>query len=129
MNLEYIIILVLCLIFIFIFSFIEPILMKHKVKNDNEYGSARFATTKEIKEKFNEESINNINEAGFPVFFSRNLKKIYFDRETPHYVYLGSTGSGKSVTAVIPTCTFIANAKRKRSIYVKKTKGEIFDTI
>ena len=53
MNLEYIIILVLCLIFIFIFSFIEPILMKHKVKNDNEYGSARFATTKEIKEKFN----------------------------------------------------------------------------
>ena len=53
MNLEYIIILVLCLIFIFIFSFIEPILMKHKVKNDNEYGSARFATKKEIKENFN----------------------------------------------------------------------------
>ena len=128
MNLEYIIILVLCLIFIFIFSFIEPILMKHKVKNDNEYGSARFATTKEIKEKFNEESINNINEAGFPVFFSRNLKKIYFDRETPHYVYLGSTGSGKSVTAVIPTCTFIANAKRKRSVFVTDPKGEIFHT-
>ena len=26
------------------------------------------------------------------VFFSKNLKHIYFDRETPHYVYLGSTG-------------------------------------
>ena len=128
MNLEYIIVLVLCLIFIFIFSFIEPILMKHKVKNDNEYGSARFATKKEIKENFKEENINNIKEAGFPVFFSNNLKKIYFDRETPHYVYLGSTGSGKSVTAVIPTCTFIANAKKKRSVFVTDPKGEIFHT-
>ena len=128
MNIEYIIIIIMCLAFTFVFSFIEPLLMKHKVKNDNEYGSARFATTKEIKEKFNEESINNINEAGFPVFFSRNLKKIYFDRETPHYVYLGSTGSGKSVTAVIPTCTFIANAKRKRSVFVTDPKGEIFHT-
>jgi len=53
MSIEYIIVIIVCLIFIFVFSFIEPILMKHKVKNDNEYGSARFATTKEIKENFN----------------------------------------------------------------------------
>ena len=79
-------------------------------------------------ENFNEENIKNNNEAGFPVFFSKNLKKIYFDRETPHYVYLGSTGSGKSVTAVIPTCTFIANAKIKRSVFVTDPKGEIYHT-
>ena len=82
--------------------------MKHKVKNDNEYGSARFSTDNEIKKNFKKEKVSNIKEAGFPVSFSKDLKTIYFDRETPHYVYLGSTGSGKSVTAVIPTCTFIS---------------------
>lgn len=128
MNLEVIIIIFIFLLFIFILSFIEPIFMKYNVKNDNEYGSARFATIKEIKENFYEENINNINETGFPVFFSKNLKKVYFDRDTPHYVYLGSTGSGKSVTAVIPTCTFIANAKIKRSVFVTDPKGEIYHT-
>ena len=69
MNIYYILIVILCLFFIFIFSFIEPLLMKHKVKNDNEYGSARFATKKEIRDNFKEENINAIKEAGFPVFF------------------------------------------------------------
>ena len=128
MSIIHIFIVAICLLFIFFFMFVEPLLMKHKVKNDNEYGSARFATIKEIKENFNVENINNIQEAGFPIYYSRNLKKIYFDRETPHYVYLGSTGSGKSVTAVIPTCTFIANAVKKRSVFVTDPKGEIFHT-
>jgi type IV secretion system protein VirD4 len=108
--------------------YIEPILMKHKVKNDNEYGSARFSTEKEIKKNFKKENVNNIKEAGFPVSFSKDLKTIYFDRETPHYVYLGSTGSGKSVTAVIPSCAFIANAKKKRSVFITDPKGEIYQT-
>ena len=108
--------------------YIEPILMKHKVKNDNEYGSARFSTDKEIKKNFKKENGNNIKEAGFPVSFSKDLKTIYFDRETPHYVYLGSTGSGKSVTAVIPSCAFIANAKKKRSVFITDPKGEIYQT-
>src|SRR5574344_133587 len=126
MNIGLIILLVIMVIFIIGFIYIEPMLMKHKVKNDNEYGSARFSTDKEIKNNFKKENINHIKEAGFPVFFSKNLKCIYFDRETPHYVYLGSTGSGKSVTAVIPTCTFIANAKKKRSVFITDPKGEIY---
>lgn len=108
--------------------YIEPLIMKHKVKNDNEYGSARFSSDSEIKGNFKKESIYNIKEAGFPVSFSKNLKYIYFDRETPHYVYLGSTGSGKSVTAVIPTCTFISKAKKKRSVFITDPKGEIYQT-
>src|SRR5574344_162486 len=126
MNLSLIILLVILSLFLLGFIYIEPMLMKHKVKNDNEYGSARFSTDKEIKNNFKKENINHIKEAGFPVFFSKNLKCIYFDRETPHYVYLGSTGSGKSVTAVIPTCTFIANAKKKRSVFITDPKGEIY---
>ena len=128
MNIGLIILLVIMVIFIIGFMYIEPILMKHKVKNDNEYGSARFSTDREIKKNFKKESIYHIKEAGFPVSFSKNLKCIYFDRETPHYVYLGSTGSGKSVTAVIPTCTFIAKAKKKRSVFITDPKGEIYQT-
>lgn len=126
MNIGLIILLVIMVIFIIGFMYIEPILIKHKVKNDNEYGSARFSTDREIKKNFKKESIYHIKEAGFPVSFSKNLKCIYFDRETPHYVYLGSTGSGKSVTAVIPTCTFIAKAKKKRSVFITDPKGEIY---
>ena len=114
MNFSLIILLVILSLFLLGFIYIEPILMKHKVKNDNEYGSARFSTDNEIKKNFKKEKVSNIKEAGFPVSFSKDLKTIYFDRETPHYVYLGSTGSGKSVTAVIPTCTFISSAKKKR---------------
>jgi len=127
MNLSLIIILIMLVIFLILFFYVEPIIMKHKVKNENEYGSARFSTKQEIKQNFKKEKTSNINEAGFPVFFSDDLKYIWFDRETPHYVYLGSTGSGKSVTAVIPACSFIATAKKKRSVFITDPKGEIFN--
>ena len=128
MSITLIVLLVVSVLFLLGFMYIEPILMKHKVKNDNEYGSARFSSDKEIKHNFKKENVYNIKEAGFPVSFSKNLKTIYFDRETPHYVYLGSTGSGKSVTAVIPTCAFISNAKKKRSVFITDPKGEIYQT-
>lgn len=51
MNLSLIILLVILSLFLLGFIYIEPILMKHKVKNDNEYGSARFSTDNEIKKK------------------------------------------------------------------------------
>ena len=72
--------------------------------------------------------ITNIQKSGVPVWFDKNLNNVWLDRETPHYVYLGSTGSGKSVTAVIPTCSFIATAKEKRSVFITDPKGEIFNT-
>ncbi len=75
------------LVFIFIFIYIEPILSKRKVKNKNDHGSARFSSKHEIKNNFKCERINNINESGFPILFNKKLNKIYFDRETPHYVY------------------------------------------
>lgn len=121
-----ILIVCLMLLFILIFIYIEPLIAKKKVKNKNDHGSARFSSKQEIRKNFKCENINNIKESGFPIFFTNKLKNIYFDRETPHYVYLGSTGSGKSVTAVIPSCTFIANAKEERSVFITDPKGEIF---
>lgn len=128
MSLELIIVLALLLLFMVGFMFIEPAISKHKVKNNNEYGSARFLNFNEIKKNFKKEKISNIKESGVPIWFSKDYKYVWFDRETPHYTYLGSTGSGKSVTAVIPMCSFIATAKNKRSVFITDPKGEIFNT-
>lgn len=128
MSIELIIVLALLLLFIVGFMFIEPAISKHKVKNNNEYGSARFSTFNEIKKNFKKEKISSIKESGVPMWFSKDYKYVWFDKETPHYAYLGSTGSGKSVTAVIPMCSFIATAKKKRSVFITDPKGEIFNT-
>lgn len=124
----HIIIFIIILLIILILYFIEPILSKQKLKNNNEHGSARWATVKEIKNNFRKEKVDNIQESGFPVYFSKNNKIVWFDMNTPHYIFLGSTGSGKSATAVIPECSFIATAKKKKSVFITDPKGEIFST-
>ena len=126
MNLSLMILLFVLIIFIICFMYIEPMIAKHKVKNDNEYGSARFSTKQEIERNFKKEKIHNIKNSGVPILFSKDLNTVWFDNETPHYTYLGSTGSGKSATAVIPMCSFIATAKNKRSVFITDPKGEIY---
>ncbi len=123
-----IIIVLFIITIIIVFKYIEPIINKVKIKNKNEYGSARFSTITEIKKNFKQENIDSINEVGFPIMFDKRLKKVWFDKETPHWVYLGSTGSGKSVTQVIPFCSFLSIAKNKRSAFITDPKGEIFET-
>ncbi len=122
------IIIILIFIFIIIFKYLEPLIRKYKIKNNNEHGSARFSTVREIKKNFNKEEVNKINEVGFPILFDNNLKNVWFDNGTPHWVYLGSTGSGKSVTQVIPYCSFLSSASNKRSAFITDPKGEIFNT-
>ena len=128
MNEIILIIGLIALLLLVFFYFIEPRIIKMKVKNDNEYGSARFATKKEIAKTFSKEEISNIKEVGFPIWYSKDNKFVWFDKETPHWCFLGSTGSGKSVTAVIPMCSFIATAKTKRSVFITDPKGEIYHT-
>ena len=128
MPVGYILILVLVGTIILFLYLIEPLISRQKIKNNNEHGSARWATNKEIDKKFRKEEVNNINKSGFPVYYSKNNKYVWFDNETPHWIYLGSTGSGKSVTAVIPECSFIATAKIKKSVFITDPKGEIFNT-
>ena len=48
MNIKIVIILIIIVIFIVAFKYIEPLFSKHKIKNSNEYGSARFSTFNEI---------------------------------------------------------------------------------
>lgn len=124
----YIVILVIVALIIVFLYFIEPLMTRQKLRNNNEHGSARWATKKEIDEKFRKEEVSHIVKSGFPVYYSKNNKYVWFDMETPHWIYLGSTGSGKSVTAVIPQCSFIATAENKQSVFITDPKGEIFST-
>ena len=126
MSLSVILLLFLLILFILLFMYLEPIVAKHKIKNNNEYGSARFSTKDEIYKNFTKEKISNVKEVGFPIWYDKSINHVWFDKETPHYVYLGSSGSGKSVTAVIPMISFIATAKIKRSVFVTDPKGEIY---
>lgn len=126
MSFPLIVLLIIFILFIIFFVYGEPLINNYKIKNNNEYGSGRFATKSEIKKNFTKANISNIKKVGIPIYYSKDFKKVWFDNETPHYVYLGSSGSGKSVTAVIPTVTFLANAKEKRSIFITDPKGEIY---
>ena len=128
MPIMYIVVLVIVALIIIFLYFIEPLITRQKLKNNNEHGSARWATKKEIDEKFRKEEVSHIVKSGFPVYYSKNNKYVWFDMETPHWIYLGSTGSGKSVTAVIPQCSFIATAENKQSVFITDPKGEIFST-
>lgn len=126
MSFPLITLLIIFILFIIFFVYGEPLINNYKIKNNNEYGSGRFATKSEIKKNFTKANISNIKKVGVPIYYSKDFKKVWFDNETPHYIYLGSSGSGKSVTAVIPMVTFIANAKEKRSTFITDPKGEIY---
>lgn len=110
---------------------IEPKLSRRKLKNNNEHGSSKFADIKEIKENFDKEDLNNINKAGFPVWYEKEngkFKNVYYDNKSPHYVLIGSTGSGKSITVSIPICIQFATAKEKHSVVLTDPKAELFKT-
>lgn len=124
----YIVILVIVALIIIFLYFIEPLITRQKIKDNNEHGSARWATKQEIEKNFQKEQVNHIVNSGFPVYYSKDNKYVWFDMNTPHWIYLGSTGSGKSVTAVIPQCSFIATSQNKKSVFITDPKGEIFST-
>ena len=120
--------LIIILLMIIILKYLDPIFFKNKITNKNEHGSARFAKLEEIKNNFKKEQISKINNVGFPIYFDKTLSNVWMDNETPHWVYLGSTGSGKSVTQVIPFCSFLSSSKNRRSAFITDPKGEIFES-
>lgn len=123
------IIILLIVIVAILFILLEPRFSKRKLENKNEHGSSKFADLKEIQNTFVKENINDINSVGFPVWYEKkngNFENVYFDNKSPHFLLIGSTGSGKSVTVVIPECIMFATAKEKHSVVVTDPKGEIF---
>ena len=93
-----------------------------KVAGNNEYGSSRFATNKEIEKEFKVWDMNKkINSGGIVVTKIDN--KIYYDDSTNHSLIIGSTGSGKTVSSIMPLIYNLANASE--SMIINDSKGEI----
>lgn len=125
------ILLMVVLALIIFLLFIEPRLNKKKLINKNEHGSSKFADIKEIRANFTKESVSNIQNAGLPIWYEKNsdsFSNVYFDNKSPHYLLIGSTGSGKSVTVSIPLAIHFATAKEKHSVVLTDPKGELFRT-
>ena len=109
---------------------IEPRISKRKLSNKNEHGSSKFADLKEIKNNFDKEKIDNINDVGFPVWYEKingKFENVYFDNKSPHYVLVGSTGSGKSATVSLNMSIHFATAKEKHSVVLTDPKAELFN--
>ena len=109
---------------------IEPRLSKRKLQNKNEHGSSKFADYKEIKNNFDKENLNNIDKVGFPVWYEKINNKwenVYFDNKSPHYLLVGSTGSGKSATVSLNMAIHFATAKEKHSVVFTDPKAELFN--
>ena len=124
-------ILIIVLSLIIFLLVIEPRIAKKKLINKNEHGSSKFADLKEIKNSFDKENIRNIKHAGFPIWYEKEhnvFKNAYFDNKSPHYLLVGSTGSGKSVTVSIPLSIHFATAQEKHSVVLTDPKGELFRT-
>lgn len=125
------ILLMVVLALIIFLLFIEPRLNKKKLISKNEHGSSKFADIKEIRDSFTKESVSNIQNAGLPIWYEKNgdcFSNVYFDNKSPHYLLIGSTGSGKSVTVSIPLAIHFAIAKEKHSVVLTDPKGELFRT-
>lgn len=123
------ILLLILIIIAIIFIFLEPRFGKRKLTNKNEHGSSKFADLKEIQNTFKKEKVKNSESVGFPVYYEKKNNKfenVYLDNKSPHFLLIGSTGSGKSVTVVIPECLMFATSKEKHSVVVTDPKGEIY---
>ena len=87
----------------------------------NEYGSAMWAKNKELK-KFKVWNIgSNIKSGGIIVTNKKN--KFYYDDSSNHNLVIGSTGSGKTVSTIMPLIFNLADASE--SMIINDSKGEL----
>ncbi|MDD4375530.1 MAG: type IV secretory system conjugative DNA transfer family protein [Clostridia bacterium] len=120
--------LVIVIIILFIMRYDFNI--NNKVKNSedvpdksgsNEYGSARWAKDKEIK-KFKIWSIGDkLKRGGIVVTYKKD--KFYYDDSSNHTLVIGSTGSGKTVSTIMPLIFNLADASE--SMIINDSKGEL----
>lgn len=101
-----------------------------KMKGKEDMENQRWLEGKELDKKFAHCKYSELTYfecGGIPI---RSVIKgkdllIHFDKEK-HYIIIGSTGTGKTVTFIEPTVQILAQTKTKPSLFITDTKGEIF---
>ena len=120
------------LIILFVIKYDKELKTKFKFKKGMpeedgsfEYGSSRWATNKEIRKHFKVWNVgSSLKNGGIPVTFIGD--KVYYDDSTDHTLIVGSTGSGKSLSIIMPLIFNLAGANESRVI--NDTKGELYST-
>jgi type IV secretion system protein VirD4 len=98
---------------------------------NNEHGSARFLSTREM------DNTCAIWYSGHPLLDNGDIifgrtddrrygEKVWFCNDEKHSIIVGSTGSGKTRRVFLPSIYVIASGAHKDSMVITDTKGEIF---
>ncbi len=87
----------------------------------NEYGSARWASDKDLK-RFKTWDISQPIKSG-GIVVTCNNDKFYYDDSTNHTLVIGTTGSGKTVSTIMPLIINLADASE--SMIINDSKGEL----
>lgn len=88
-----------------------------------EYGSSRWMTKKEIKKEFKVWNVGSkLTSGGIPVTYMNG--KYYYSDKFDHTLIIGSTGSGKTISCILPLIFNLASAGE--SMVINDTKGELY---
>lgn len=116
------------LICLFVLNYYINLNYKIKEKDDipdksgsNEYGSARWASDKDLK-RFKIWDISKPIKSG-GIVVTCNKDKFYYDDSTNHTLVIGTTGSGKTVSTIMPLIINLADASE--SMIINDSKGEL----
>lgn len=94
-----------------------------EVDGSFEYGSSRWATKKEIKQKFKVWDVGKkIKNGGIPVTMLDG--KYYYSDSFEHTLIIGSTGSGKTQCEILPLIFNLGYAGE--SMVINDVKGELY---
>ena len=87
---------------------------------------SRLATVSELKEKLTEiKTDSKIEKSGIPMLSEND--SLYIKDDEAHSMIIGSLGSGKTQTTVLPLLRLAIKAEE--SFIVNDTNGEIYDTL
>ena len=118
------------IIILFILKYDKEMKLKFKRKKELpsedgsfEYGSSRWATKKEIKQKFKVWDVGKkIQNGGIPVTMLDG--KYYYSDSFEHTLIIGSTGSGKTQCEILPLIFNLGYAGE--SMVINEVKGELY---
>lgn len=89
----------------------------------NEFGSSDYATMKEIKDNFTTWHFGKDNKSGGMVVAIKD-NKYYIDTSSNHSLIVGNTGSGKTVSVILPLIFNLADSNE--SMIINDVKGELY---
>ncbi|MGL5268344.1 MAG: VirD4-like conjugal transfer protein, CD1115 family [Spiroplasma sp.] len=101
-----------------------------RASKQNDYGSAKWLSKKEINQLYPLVSIEDaFNQHGFVVNSKLIKNKLFYNLKTnTHSLVLGGTGSGKTQGIVLPTISINAKSQIKPSMVITDVKGELYQS-